>query len=1165
MTAVILDGGTGTNTLSVQDGSSIASAIVLNFPNLTFDATGVTLTNDVTMSASQNQLFTGTITAAGTGANSEKITIVGDGAVTTLAGVETYSVGDDSTNARTVTVSNAGTSVTANSATDAVTFNLGTLAYTGTITGDATTVDTLSLGAGANISGSVAISGVTALTLASGASVTMTAAQNQLFTGAITADGTGGSGEKITITGDGPVTARSNIETYELGDDTTNARAMTLGSAALNMIANNGTDTVTVDAATLAQNTALTVAAASASNLTVNGLVGNIVATNLSGTLTVTTANAADNGISITTGSADTAVNVAAGAASDTVSINAAALANGIALTITSGGLAAGIVNITNLAGNLVVSNPNSGTIGIVVTDNTVDNGIAITAGAANLAITGVADGDTVTVTGFTGSTLTGALAGGGTTGKFNITAGTGNSVITTAAGDDTFTFTAGTGLTLSDTVNGGAGTDTVTLDGTGVVLSTDFNAVTTIEVIKFTNRASGNVSITTKDTLVADGATLTLTHAGTGTLTFDGSVEKAGGGKFDITESTGTGVDSITGGDGDDKFTFVASNLTTDTVNGKAGTDTLNLTGTGTVTLTNVSNIEVITLPDMTSTAVTITTPIGLVATGATLTLSNAANSGILTFNGGNETDSNFNITGGSNNDSITGGAGNDTIAGNSGDDNFTFVAGTGLTSADTVDGGAGADKVTLTGNTTITAGDYFDLVKNIEVIVLGNTSTAVTITTKDTLVASGAILTLSTITTGALTFNGGNEADGAFNITSNSGNDIITGGKGNDVINGGNGTNNISGGEGDDTLTGGTGNDTLDGGAGNDTISDSAGTNTITAGLGNDTITGGTGADTFTFAAVTGLTSADTVDGSTGADTVALTGDTAFTATNDFDKVSNIETITLTNTTTAVTITTQDTLVASGATLTLSNAVNSGALTFDGKAELNGNFNITGGTGNDGITGGAGADTLAGGNGDDTLIGSGGSDTITGEAGNDSITGGEGIDIISSGIGADTITLTESTPVADVIVFGNASTVTGGTDIAFGALGGADSITGFGATDDLRFDQSAFGLAGVTEYVGAITGLAVASSDEIVILTTTGYASDEAAEDAIASRVTGGSLDMVFVYFNTTDNTAHIVHDIDANADGTDTTTLIGTITNLTTQGSVDALTTSNLSSFA
>ncbi|MBA3755803.1 MAG: hypothetical protein H0X02_06040, partial [Nitrosomonas sp.] len=89
--------------MKVQDGSSIAAAIVINFPNLTFDATGVTGTNDVTMTASQNQLFTGTITAAGTGANGEKITITGDGAITTLANIENYNIRTDSTNARTVT------------------------------------------------------------------------------------------------------------------------------------------------------------------------------------------------------------------------------------------------------------------------------------------------------------------------------------------------------------------------------------------------------------------------------------------------------------------------------------------------------------------------------------------------------------------------------------------------------------------------------------------------------------------------------------------------------------------------------------------------------------------------------------------------------------------------------------------------------------------------------------------------------------------------------------------------------------------------------------------------------------------------------------------------------------------------------------------------------
>jgi Ca2+-binding RTX toxin-like protein len=54
----------------------------------------------------------------------------------------------------------------------------------------------------------------------------------------------------------------------------------------------------------------------------------------------------------------------------------------------------------------------------------------------------------------------------------------------------------------------------------------------------------------------------------------------------------------------------------------------------------------------------------------------------------------------------------------------------------------------------------------------------------------------------------------------------------------------------------------------------------------------------------------------------------------------------------------------------LTLTNAANSGVLTFTGSAETDGAFTITGGMGNDSITGGAGSDTLNGGTGSDTLI---------------------------------------------------------------------------------------------------------------------------------------------------------------------------------------------------
>lgn len=86
-----------------------------------------------------------------------------------------------------------------------------------------------------------------------------------------------------------------------------------------------------------------------------------------------------------------------------------------------------------------------------------------------------------------------------------------------------------------------------------------------------------------------------------------------------------------------------------------------------------------------------------------------------------------------------------------------------------------------------------------------------------------------------------------------------------------------------------------------------------------------------------------------------------------------------------TAITITTLNTLVASGATLTLSNADNSGILTFNGAAETNGAFALTGGTADDTIVGGSGNDTLTAGAGNDMLTAGLGNDTLFGGADND------------------------------------------------------------------------------------------------------------------------------------------------------------------------------------
>ncbi|WP_193171103.1 DUF4347 domain-containing protein, partial [Nisaea nitritireducens] len=227
-----LNGSGGTDTLSLGTGANIAGATVSSFENLT-----LTSGASVTMAAAQSAQFSGTITAAG----SETVSITGDGNFTTLANIETYSVGDDSTNTRTITIGGAGTSVTANSATDAVTFNAGGLTLTGTLTGEGTVNDTLQLGNNASISGAT-ISNIENLTVDSGASVTMTVAQHDGFTGGIAGTGT----NQITFSatgGDTATTGDADIEAYVLG---TGGITFALGAAAQNLTGSSGADTLNV-------------------------------------------------------------------------------------------------------------------------------------------------------------------------------------------------------------------------------------------------------------------------------------------------------------------------------------------------------------------------------------------------------------------------------------------------------------------------------------------------------------------------------------------------------------------------------------------------------------------------------------------------------------------------------------------------------------------------------------------------------------------------------------------------------------------------------------------------------------------------------------------------------------------------------------------------------
>jgi len=137
---------------------------------------------------------------------------------------------------------------------------------------------------------------------------------------------------------------------------------------------------------------------------------------------------------------------------------------------------------------------------------------------------------------------------------------------------------------------------------------------------------------------------------------------------------------------------------------------------------------------------------------------------------------------------------------------------------------------------------------------------------------------------------------------------------------------------------------------------------------------IVGGKSDDTFTLTAEPDQIDGIALNGNDGNDTLTVTVKATTTA---LDKVINVETIIFKEAPTDTTITTVDTLVASGATLTVdASSFTTKTLTFDGTAESNGSFKITGG---------ALADALTGGAKNDTLTGNGGADTITGGGGND------------------------------------------------------------------------------------------------------------------------------------------------------------------------------------
>ncbi|WP_416547415.1 hypothetical protein ACHEXK_01110 [Limnohabitans sp. DCL3] len=918
-------GGTGTDTLTLDDGDNIADATVTAVEN-------ATVVGSVTMTLLQHNALaisaagfndTVTLTTAGTATGDADIQ-----SYVLAAGNDTFTLGAADQNVDT----GAGTNEIITGAVDDVN---GTLGGTGT--------DTLTLDDGDNIADATVTAVENATVVGS---VTMTLLQHNAL--AISA---AGFNDTVTLTTAGTATGDADIQSYVLaaGNDT-----FTLGAADQNVdtgagtneiitgavddvngtLGGTGTDTLTLDdgdniadATVTAVENATVVGSVTMTLLQHNALA--ISAAGFNDTVTLTTAGTATGDADIqsyvlaagndtfTLGAADQ--NVDTGAGTNEIITGAVDDVNG-----TLGGTGTDTLTLDdgdNIADATVTAVENATVVGSVTMTLLQHNALAISAAGFN---------DTVTLT------TAGTATGDADIQSYVLAAG--NDTFTLGAADQNVDTGAGTNEIITgavDDVNGtlgGTGTDTLTLDDGDNIADATVTAVENATVV-----GSVTMTLLQHNALAISAAgfndTVTLTTAGTATGDADiqSYVLAAGNDTFtlgaaDQNVDTGAGTNEIITGAVDD-------------VNG-----TLGGTGTDTLTLDDGDNIA-----DATVTAVENATVVGSVT--MTLLQHNALAISAAGFNDTVTLTTAGTATGDADIQSYVLAAGNDTFTLGAADQNVDTGAGTNEIITGAVDdvngtlGGTGTDTLTLDdgdniADATVTAVENATVVGSVTMTLLQHNALAIS--------AAGFNDTVTLTTAGTAT----GDADIQSYVLA-AGNDTFTLGAADQNVDTGAGTNEIITGAVDDVngTLGGTGTDTLtldDGdniadatvtavenatvvgsvtmtllqhnalaisAAGfNDTVTLTtagtatgdadiqsyvlaAGSNTFTLGASGQNVTGGTGADTINTGALTTI-SGDLNGGSGTSDKLVVA--------NDVDALnaafSNIETIEIANAKTLV-----------------------------------------------------------------------------------------------------------------------------------------------------------------------------------------------------------------------------------------------------------------------
>lgn len=558
----------GADTLIATDGADITG---VNAGSAT-KAESLTLTGGISMTRAQ---YAGLTSISATSGLTDRVNITDGGAVTALAGVETYSLAGSVGNVTVLAATNV-----LGSAGFATTVSVGGNTVTGTYA-LAHGADILDATDGANITGvnAGAITTAEKLTLTGG--ITMTAAQYNAFnTGGITA--TGNNDRIILTTALNVQTLNAAVENFTLAAFN---NSVTLGAAQ------------SIDAQALTAGQALAMAGGFAASVALTN--GDLLASSASGATTVTGASGANT---ITLGSGNDTVNagggadvITGGAGADTLSGEAGndsflygAMADfliaGLVIDRIHGGADTDAVII-----NGAITLDTSSDLGRMTTvEQLKAQAQSATQNTHSIAISSDAflgDLATIDLSGDTKNTSTGAFDLRGVTknltlkgvgaGTNTFHGGSGADTLIGGSGNDSFFFDTAADA-ASDSVTSGGGSDSVVFASTAagtLVVGNNFSGINSFWI---STGAAGTSTGTTSENINAStrtvGSGVALSgNAGANTLTGTTSADTLAG---------NGGADVLRGGSGNDTITTFATGVSTYVFEATAsgnGTDTLN------------------------------------------------------------------------------------------------------------------------------------------------------------------------------------------------------------------------------------------------------------------------------------------------------------------------------------------------------------------------------------------------------------------------------------------------------------------------------------------------------------------------------------------------------------------------------------------------------------